>query len=73
MFAFPPLSKAAFTSGPEEKGSTVCEGMRAAVGRAASRLSAHRYLQACEGRLGAFIYLFISFKATYIPRKSRRG
>ncbi|KAI4804812.1 hypothetical protein KUCAC02_026425, partial [Chaenocephalus aceratus] len=26
MFAFPPLSKATFTSGPEEKGSTVYEG-----------------------------------------------
>ncbi|KAK1894496.1 RNA-binding protein asd-2, partial [Dissostichus eleginoides] len=31
MFAFPPLSKATFTSGPEEKGSTVYESMEAVV------------------------------------------
>ncbi|XP_074548587.1 uncharacterized protein LOC141806806 [Halichoeres trimaculatus] len=40
MFAFPPLSKATFTSGPEEKGTMLYESMQATVGSATLKLSA---------------------------------
>lgn len=44
-----------------EKGSTVYEGTQAMVGSASLKLSAHWYLHACEGCLGAFIYLHFFF------------
>lgn len=60
MFAFPPLSKATFTSGPEEKESTVYESMQAMVGSATLKLSARLV---CAGRRGLSwcFYLFTFF------------
>lgn len=71
MFAFPPLSKATFTSGPEEKGSTVYESMQAMVGSATLKLSA-RSVCAGRRRLSWCFYLFTFFvKGACIPYKSR--
>lgn len=73
MFAFPLLSKATFTSGPEEKGSTVYESMQAMVGSATLKLSA-RLVCAGRRKLSWRFYLFTFFvKGACIPYKSRCG
>lgn len=71
MFAFPPLSKATFTSGPEEKGTTVYESMQATAASSTLKLSAHLV---CAGRRRlSRVLLFVYFlaKGTCIPLKLR--
>lgn len=68
MFAFPLLSKATFTSGPEETENTVFESMQAMVCSATLKLSARLV---CAGRRGLslclLIYLLFFFRrAPYI-------
>lgn len=58
MFAFPPLSKATFTSGPEEKGSTVYESMQAIADSATLKLSARLV---CAGRRVVLALFYIYF------------
>lgn len=48
VFAFPALSKATFTSGPEQKGSALSESMQIRVGCAAAQVPAW-YAQAGDG------------------------
>lgn len=57
MFAFPPLSKATFTSGPKEKGSTVYESMQAWWATLLWNEVLVWYVPADEGCLGSLIYL----------------
>lgn len=71
MFAFPPLSKATFTSGPEEKGTTVYESMQDTAASSTLKLSAH--LVCASRRRLSRVLLFVYFlaKGTCIPLKLR--
>lgn len=59
MFAFPPLSKATFTSGPEEKGSTVYESMQAIAGSATLKLSARLVCAGAELSWRFYLFAFL--------------
>lgn len=78
MFAFPPLSKATFTSGPaERKGSTVYESMQGRGGQRyfETKCPFGMCRQARVVLALLFIYYFFFFfsRGARIPLKSRCG